>query len=60
MSTKEDDTIHNVKSETVYTVSMEGNATLSVQVLQLLELAKLCWDGATELIDGEAPERATQ
>jgi len=38
---------------------MEGDAILSVQLLQLREVAELRWDGATELIRGEVPERAT-
>ena len=35
---------------------MEGDATLSVQVFQLREVAELRWDGATELIRVEVPE----
>jgi len=38
---------------------MEGDAILSVQLLQHREVAELRWDGATELIHGEVPERAT-
>jgi len=38
---------------------MEGDAILSVQLLQLSEVAELRWDGATELIQAEVPERAT-
>ena len=40
-------------------MSMEGDAILSVQLLQLSEVAELRWDGATELIQAEVPERAT-
>jgi len=39
---------------------MEGDAILSVQVLQLFEVAKLRWDRAIELIRGEGPERERQ
>jgi len=38
---------------------MEGDVTLSVQHLQHWEVAELRWDGASELIVGEVPERAT-
>jgi len=41
------------------TASVEGDAILSVQQLKLREVAELRWDGATELIRGEIPERAT-
>jgi len=40
-------------------VSVEGDAILSVQRGKLSEVAKLRWDGATELIRVEVPERAT-
>jgi len=40
-------------------VSIEGDATLSVQHVQPREVAELRWNGATELILGEVPERAT-
>jgi len=40
-------------------VSIEGDVTLRVQHLQLREVAELRWDGATELIRVEAPDRAT-
>jgi len=35
---------------------MEGDATLSVQLLQLREVAELRWDGANEIIRVEVPE----
>jgi len=38
---------------------MEGDAILSVQYGELSEVAELMWDGATELIRLEIPERAT-
>jgi len=38
---------------------MESDATLSVQRLQHGEVAELRWDGATEFIRVEDPERAT-
>jgi len=38
---------------------MEGDAILSVQIEELREAAKLRWDGASELIRVEHPERAT-
>jgi len=38
---------------------MEGDAILSVQQLQLHEVAELRWDGAIELIRAEGPESAT-
>ena len=38
---------------------IEGDAILSVQPLQLREVAELRWNGATELIRVEVPERAT-
>jgi len=38
---------------------MEIDAILSVQRGELLEVAELRWDGASELIFGEPPERAT-
>jgi len=38
---------------------MVSDAILSVQLLQLREVAELRWDGAIELIDIEVPERAT-
>jgi len=38
---------------------MEGDAILSVQMDELIEVAELRWDGASELIRGEVPERAT-
>jgi len=38
---------------------MEGDAIVSVQIGELLEVAELRWDGATELIRVEVPERAT-
>jgi len=38
---------------------MEGNAIPSVQRVELGEVAELRWDGATELIRVELPERAT-
>jgi len=41
------------------TMSMEDDAILRVQLLQHREVAELRWDGATELIRVEAPERAT-
>jgi len=41
------------------TLSIAGDAILSVQLLQLREVAELRWDGATELILVEVPERAT-
>jgi len=41
------------------TVLMEGDVTLSVQLLQVREFAELRWDGATERIRVEDPERAT-
>ena len=44
-------------------MSIEGNATLSVQIGELSEVAEevaeLRWDVATESIRGEGPERAT-
>jgi len=36
-----------------------GDAILSVQLLQLREVGELRWDGATELIRVDVPERAT-
>ena len=38
---------------------MEGDAILSVQIGQHREVAELRWDGATELIRVQQPERAT-
>jgi len=38
---------------------MEGDAILSVQQLQHREAAELRWDGSTELIQVEVPDRAT-
>ena len=38
---------------------MKGDVILSVQHLQHREVAELWWDGSTELIRGEQPERAT-
>jgi len=38
---------------------LEGDAILSVQRLQLSEVAELRWDCATKLIHVEVPERAT-
>jgi len=38
---------------------MEGDATLSVQIVEHRKVAELRWDGATELIRVEGPERAT-
>jgi len=42
---------------------MEGDAILRVQSLQLSEVAEevdeLRWDGATDIIRGDVPERAT-
>ena len=38
---------------------MEGDATLSVQIDEHREAAELRWDGATEIIRVELPERAT-
>ena len=38
---------------------MEGDAILSVQLLQHREVAELRWDGAIELIRVEGPERTT-
>jgi len=40
-------------------MSMEGDATLSVQVGEHREVAELRWDGADEPIRIEVPERAT-
>jgi len=56
MSTIEDASYH---SQIITTVSMEGDAILSVQPEQLREVAELWWDGASELILVEIPERAT-
>ena len=39
-------------------MSMEGDAILSVQHLQLSEAAEMRWDDATKLIRGEAAEGA--
>ena len=50
---------YRVKSEIIYKVSMEGDVILSVQPLQLIEVAELRWNSATELIRVEMPERAT-
>ena len=44
----------NVKSEW----QMEGDATMSVQIGDLREVAELRWDGASEIIRVEVPERA--
>jgi len=38
---------------------MEGDAILSVQSGEHREVAELRWDGASELILEEVPERAT-
>jgi len=38
---------------------MEGDAILSVQIVEKPEVAELRWNGATELIRVEGPERAT-
>jgi len=38
---------------------MESDVILSVQLLQLREVAELTWDGASELIRVEGPARAT-
>jgi len=38
---------------------MEGDAILSVQRGEHREVAEMRWDGATELIRGKPPERAT-
>jgi len=46
-----------MSNQRLYTVSMEGDANLSVQPLQLSEVAELRWDGASELIRGDCPER---
>jgi len=40
-------------------MSKEGTAILSVQQLQLREVAELKRDGASELIRGDEPARAT-
>ena len=40
-------------------MSVEGDATLSVQIGELREVAELRWDSATELIQVELPESAT-
>jgi len=37
---------------------MEGDATMSVQIGDLREVAELRWDGASEIIRVEVPERA--
>jgi len=37
---------------------MEGDAILSVQLLQLREFAELWWNGAIELIRVDGPETA--
>ena len=37
---------------------MEGDAILSVQIVEHREVAELRWDGATELIRVEGPETA--
>jgi len=37
---------------------MNGDATLSVQIGELRELAERRWDGAIELIRVEVPEKA--
>jgi len=37
---------------------MEGDAILSVQIDELREVAELRWDGASEIIRVEVPERA--
>ena len=65
---------HNVKSEVIkkeiitqseimskryYTVPMDGDAILSVQLFQHCEVAELWWDGATEIIRGEVPKTVT-
>ena len=39
---------------------MEGDAILSVQNDELREVDELMWDGATELIRVEGPDRATK
>ena len=38
---------------------MIGDAILSVQPLQFREVAELRWDGASEIVQEEAPARAT-
>jgi len=38
---------------------MESDANLSVQPLQLREVAELWWDGATEIVQVEVPARTT-
>jgi len=43
-----------------YTVSMKGDAILSVQPCELREVTELRWDSAIELIRVEGPERATK
>jgi len=47
------------KLEVIYTVSIEGDAILSVQREEHRE-TELRWDGATELIRVEGPDRATR
>jgi len=41
------------------TESIGGDASLIVQVFQHREVAELRWDGASELIQVEVPERST-
>jgi len=38
---------------------MEADEDLNVQLFQLREVAELRWDGASEIIRVEVPERAT-
>ena len=40
-------------------MSMESDAILSAQCYDIHEVAELRWDGASELIRVEGPERAT-
>jgi len=48
---------NDFKSTIINSVN-EGDAMLSVQLLQHREVAELRWDGAIELIRVEVPERA--
>jgi len=48
---------NNVKLERIQKVN--GGRCDSVQHFQLREAAKVRWDGASQLIRGEIPDRAT-
>jgi len=51
--------IGQIRYNTQRQCQMDGDAILSVQLLKLREVGKLRWDGASESIQAEVPERAT-